>query len=441
MSEGVLLIYSKLKRMKKLIAILVLLVTMSINSFSQIGWVPQQSGTTASILSLSFVNNMTGWYCGSGGVIGKTSNGGLNWVTQVSGTTENLYAINFVDGNTGWAAGGHLNPNLNGHIMIVKTTNGGANWFIQFNGGSDYNYPISLNFLDANTGFAACDGYEPNVLKGCIMRTTNGGTDWLIMQGTKNAKKVFFTNINTGYYISKVLEDYNNIDSGVVYKTTNAGLNWSVSFTKYHHSLFNIMFFNQNTGIIQGRIDSSNNNRYYKTTDAGNSWNLISTGNTIHNTSFFNNETTGWALGTQIYRTTNGGVNWDITLPNPFSYFICITFSDLLKGWAAGSNGVLYSSVLTGINQIGSEIPTSYSLSQNYPNPFNPITKIKFSVVSSPPGLGGDLVLLKVYDITGREVQTLVNERLQAGIYEATFDGSMLNSGVYFYQLLSGTFK
>ena len=115
--------------MKKLFVVLVLLVAMNANS--QIGWVPQQSGTTATIYSLSFVNNMTGWYCGSGGAIGKTSNGGLNWVTQVSGTTENLYAINFVDGNTGWAAGGYIIPNVSGRILIVKTTNGGANWNAQ----------------------------------------------------------------------------------------------------------------------------------------------------------------------------------------------------------------------------------------------------------------------------------------------------------------------
>ena len=425
--------------MKKLFFILVIFATMSINSYSQIGWVPQQSGTTSSIYSLSFVNNMTGWYCGSGGVIGKTSNGGLNWNTQVSGTTENLYAINFVDGNTGWAAGGHLEY-FNGVIKIVKTTNGGANWYIQFNGGSSYNFPYSLTFLDANTGFAACYGGEPNVITGCIMKTTNGGTNWFIMDGTKNTKKVVFINNNTGYYISKVLEDYNNIDSGVVYKTTNAGLNWSVSFTKYHHSLFNIMFFNQNTGIIQGRIDSSNNNRYYKTTDAGNNWVLISTGNTYHYTSFFNNETTGWATGVNTYRTTNGGVNWVINLSNPA--FNCITFVDIQKGWAAGYNGVIYSSVLTGINQISTEIPSSYSLSQNYPNPFNPITKIKFEVASSPliPLQRGTLVVLKVYDVMGREVQTLVNERLMPGTYETTFDGSMLNSGVYFYRLITDGF-
>ncbi len=88
-----------------------------------------------------------------------------------------------------------------------------------------------------------------------------------------------------------------------------------------------------------------------------------------------------------------------------------------------------------GVKQISTEIPTKYSMSQNYPNPFNPSTIIRYqlSVVGN--------VSLKVYDVQGREIQTLVNERLQAGTYEATFDGSVLNSGVYFYQLVSGEFK
>jgi hypothetical protein len=106
-------------------------------------------------------------------------------------------------------------------------------------------------------------------------------------------------------------------------------------------------------------------------------------------------------------------------------------------------NGVLYGdTTLTGINQIGSVVPSSYSLGQNYPNPFNPITKIKFDVppLSFPNVSIGNPVVLKVYDITGREVQTLVNESLKPGTYEVSFDGSSLNSGVYFYKLVTEGF-
>jgi hypothetical protein len=98
-------------------------------------------------------------------------------------------------------------------------------------------------------------------------------------------------------------------------------------------------------------------------------------------------------------------------------------------------NGVLYGdTILTEISQIGSEVPSAYSLTQNYPNPFNPMTNVKFSIANS-----GDVKIV-VYDIQGKEVQTLVNEKLNAGTYEVKFDGSSLNSGVYFYKLITGNF-
>jgi hypothetical protein len=73
-------------------------------------------------------------------------------------------------------------------------------------------------------------------------------------------------------------------------------------------------------------------------------------------------------------------------------------------------------------------------LSQNYPNPFNPTTKIKFDIVRA-----GDVKIV-VYDVMGREVQTVLNERLQPGTYEASFDASQLTSGVYFYKITAGDF-
>ncbi len=107
---------------------------------------------------------------------------------------------------------------------------------------------------------------------------------------------------------------------------------------------------------------------------------------------------------------------------------------------AAGDSGVsAYSS--TGIFVTGDQIvavnetramPTEFALEQNYPNPFNPITIIRFTIHSS------QFTILKVFDVLGREVATLVNEELKAGSYERAFDGSNFASGVYFYRLQSG---
>ena len=75
------------------------------------------------------------------------------------------------------------------------------------------------------------------------------------------------------------------------------------------------------------------------------------------------------------------------------------------------------------------EIPNYYFLNQNYPNPFNPVTNIKFGIPES-----GN-VRLVVYDILGKEVTTLLNERKNPGTYEVKFDASQLASGIYFYSL------
>ncbi len=94
--------------------------------------------------------------------------------------------------------------------------------------------------------------------------------------------------------------------------------------------------------------------------------------------------------------------------------------------------------LVIGIRQISTETPGSFSLKQNYPNPFNPVTKIRFEV----PATGkNNFVSIKIYDVTGREVSTLVDDNFSAGIYEADWDGAGYSSGVYFYKLVSGGYS
>jgi len=91
-------------------------------------------------------------------------------------------------------------------------------------------------------------------------------------------------------------------------------------------------------------------------------------------------------------------------------------------------------SPVTGVVERDEKLPATFELWQNYPNPFNPVTSIQFSVSSN------QFVSLKVYDLLGREVTTLVNERKPAGNYRASFDAKNFASGVYFYKLLAGDF-
>ena len=93
-----------------------------------------------------------------------------------------------------------------------------------------------------------------------------------------------------------------------------------------------------------------------------------------------------------------------------------------------------YSQTLTGVHEPGN-IPELFSLSQNYPNPFNPTTNIKYDLPV------GDFVVLKVYDVIGNEIETLVNEKQNAGSYSVSFNAVNYPSGVYFYKLMTEKFS
>jgi hypothetical protein len=108
-------------------------------------------------------------------------------------------------------------------------------------------------------------------------------------------------------------------------------------------------------------------------------------------------------------------------------------FKKSLNLWGDPSIVLKYSTT-TSVNNDISTVPNEYLLSQNYPNPFNPVTTIKYSIPQRSK------VTLKVYDIIGKEISTLVNEEKPAAIYEAEFNASGLSSGVYFFQLNAGSF-
>jgi hypothetical protein len=106
-------------------------------------------------------------------------------------------------------------------------------------------------------------------------------------------------------------------------------------------------------------------------------------------------------------------------------------------GWSWGGPNVIYKwtggSLITSVENIN-EVVRDFYLDQNYPNPFNPSTTINFSVPSS------EFVTLKVFDVLGNEVATLVNEEKPVGSYEVNFNASNLASGIYFYTLQAGKF-
>jgi hypothetical protein len=143
-----------------------------------------------------------------------------------------------------------------------------------------------------------------------------------------------------------------------------------------------------------------------------------------------------------FYKILNGGHQWPgstVTLP-PFFGNKNRDINASVEIWNFVKNFTLTPTSVRGDGE--GKLPGMYELSQNYPNPFNPTTTMQYSLPSQGTsqakgrvGVGSQHVTLKVYDVLGREVRTLVNEELKAGNYETTFDATGLASGVYFYRL------
>ncbi len=133
-------------------------------------------------------------------------------------------------------------------------------------------------------------------------------------------------------------------------------------------------------------------------------------------------------------------VQWPDDMPTVEKYFWAVIANDEIS--ATPSLDVFSFNIITiaDVEELNNNTPNKFSLFQNYPNPFNPNTTIKYTIPFVETHRNAS-VQLKIYDILGREVVTLVNERKSPGEYEVQFNGSNFPSGVYFYKLQAGSFS
>jgi PKD repeat protein len=127
--------------------------------------------------------------------------------------------------------------------------------------------------------------------------------------------------------------------------------------------------------------------------------------------------------------------NPSFTYSNNGTYSVALTVSNGIDSETKICTDYITVNSATGLDDLTGEIPTDFQLYQNYPNPFNPSTSIKFSVVSESQ------VVLKVYNLLGKEVATLMNEKKTPGFYELNFGGEKPPSGIYVYRLEAGSFS
>ena len=443
--------------MKKSVIVILIFFICSI-SYSQSGWINYLSGTNKQIRGIYFINQNTGWFVADTSAVFKTTNGGLNWIPKpvVYVIPIGLRAIYFLDNNTGYAVGGHEASGPYGgfyYQYVFRTTNGGDNWNLQYNVQGGGNCDLNDIYCSPNNIFVTGAGISGGIgwgLTGGIFKSTNGGSNFSFSFGRGESTSLSFINSNTGWVNSYYASDDGSTKSFLM-KTINAGVNWieqirdSVPFSSAM-KIVKLQFVNESTGFALGL---KSGNKFLKTTNGGTNWAVNVFPNFENSTLFFADANTGWIGGGStpdtscISYTSNGGDTWMKQKRGYTCTVNCFYFINGSTGWAGLSNGQIMKTVnggITSASQISSEVPLSYSLSQNYPNPFNNTSNLKFEIARHGGSSTGHVKLV-VYDVQGREVKTLVNERLQSGTYEVTFDGSALSSGVYFYKMTAGNFK
>jgi len=409
--------------MKKLILI-VFIFSLFITHYSypQIGWSLQNGVTSNALTCVYLVNQSTGYLTGFNGIILKTTNFGNNWDIQNSGVTTVLFSSMFLNAQTGYCFGG-VSP----EAYILKTTNGGQNWFQNYYSSSIGSIGKGL-FLTENIGIAIS-------LSGKVLKTTNAGLNWNIIYSTyqgASLRQCFFIDQSTGWSVGI---------GGIIYKTSDGGYNWISQNGNTSNDLFGLFFTSATSGFTVGV-----NGTILKTTNGGQNW-IAKTGITSQwlNCVHFINSNTGWIIGgdlsnsqSLILRTDNGGDNWTEQISptnNRLTSILCLNSN---HGIAVGVNGAILRTTTGGssfVSKISGEIPKYYCLSQNYPNPFNPSTNIRYQVKNA------GIVKISVYDMLGKEIETLVNEKQSPGTYEVSWNGSAFPSGTYFYKITAGDFS
>ncbi len=382
-------------------------------TWGQTGWVMLNSGTTEQLHALHFVNEDTG-YVSSSTQVRKTTDGGLNWV-PISVPTPRINDIQFLDASTGYVLD---------NAFIHKTTDGGASWTSYVLAGT---CGIRMHFVNLLIGFVgACSAG--------VYRTTNGGVSWQnapipFVAGRFEFGAIRFTTETTGFAVLN-FENEPNPSNAMIYRTQSRGKEWSHVHAS-PGSLRSLSFPASDTGYAAGY------NKVVRTTDGGGHWNVIAVNANVNDV-YFTSTRVGYIAGWQgrILRTTDGGGSWELqTTPAMLDLHAIFFVNDSVR-YAAGSGGIILKTRTGGTTAVLERdgIPHSVVLHQNYPNPFNPSTTIRFEVSRS------GFVSLKVYNLLGQEVATLVDGIQDSGFKAVEFDGSNLPSGVYFYQLKAGHF-
>jgi photosystem II stability/assembly factor-like uncharacterized protein len=349
----------------------------------------------------------------------RSTNDGEKWEGTSTGLTDpHIYSL-AVSGKYVFAGTGGFPYG----VGVFLSTDNGASWNAT---GLDN---VQVNALAVSPGSG--EGGGTNIFAGGtgFFRSTDNGTSW--------------TSANTGLTDSPVYSLavigrnlFAGTEYGGVFLSTNDGTSWTSASTGLPSPQPDVF----SLAVSDTNLFAGTRGGVFRSTDNGSSWappgdsvslvlSLAASG-----TNLFAGTTSG-----AVYLSSNDGTSWTEVRTAYWNYnyvySLAVSGTNLFAG--TGYAGVWkrpLAEMITSVKPLGIGSPQEIFLDQNYPNPFNPSTTIKFGLPKSSE------VRLTVYDILGREVSVLANDRRDAGAHEVKFDGSNLASGVYFYRLQAGNY-
>lgn len=346
----------------------------------------------------------------------NTTDGGMTWSNCISPDNSGFYILK-KHNNLIWATS---------QRTVYKSVDNGSSWLSVISVDDDFIRDIALRGENII-----------GIIYGKTLKISfNGGVDWT----TKS-----FSNLNVSFLKKLIIIEEKKwflLAHGGIGEPTFVSTDIGGSWNLLNRNFTSMEFVDDKIGYA---IDST----IYKTVDGGNSWievNKTMKKNTYWtSTLFFLDESTGWIRSSSnLYFTNDAGNNWVQELgfsgdPN-YPEFSSINILNRDNVWAVSSNGAILKMIpgkASGIVQLKEHIPTFVKLYQNFPNPFNPETTILYTIPHA------EHVTLKVYDVLGREVATVVDEFKHAGTYSSKLNTQnyKMSSGIYFYRLQAGNYS
>ena len=401
-------------------------------------WVPQTSDTENRLNCVDAVSDLVAWVAGDNTTVLRTEDGGETWQSAWNGPdTLRFWSISGIDNKTALVAatGGRWSDGTN-ITYIFRTDDGGANWIKVFE------HP--LGFLDDVTMFNATNGFAIGAESDGIflmVETKDGGNTWNYSPSAPAA-------MDREYPLNRAIDWLDSAtcwfgtSQSHIFHTSDGGNTWEATDVPALNKIFSIAFDKNGVGLAAAYFDLA------RTLDNGAAWETLQMPEFETMTHIVEHQGVFWGMVRNvIYKSTDHGATWEKQMTTTsnidirFASFISNENGDF--GWGVGKYGFIasYKNSYTKVEEDHiRSIPTNFSLYQNYPNPFNPTTEIRFTI----PALTH--VSLKIFNLMGQEIATLMDAQKTAGTHAISWDGKnrdghAVSSGVYIYRLKTDNFN